>query len=370
VASTAPSFTRFDDARANWKGPELATRPELWVHDLTGAELDDLHAVIQRHGGSGDDLNTLSAADVPLPTLGKRVAAMKDELLNGVGLTLIRDLPVERYTLREAATAFWAVGLHLGEPLSQNAGGHALGHVQDLGFDYSQPSSRGYQTSERLPYHCDAGDVVGLLSVKTSKSGGLSSAVSSTALYHAMVDRHPEHAATLMQPTYRDRRDETPPGRDPWYAMPVFNLHQGRLFGHYVRSAIRKAQRFDEVPCISPEQEAAFEALDAMANSEEFRLEMEFRPGDMQFVCNHWILHSRTAYEDWPEPEKRRHLLRLWLGCPGAPDVPVVYEQQQGLTASGRPAGIDCGAPLIAPLKAIDGGAGDTTKRQKSTANA
>ena len=227
---------------------------------------------------------------------------------------------------------------------------------------------RGYQTSERLPFHCDAGDVVGLLSLKTAESGGLSSVVSSTALYHALIDRYPDHAAVLMQPTYRDRRDEIPENRDPWYSMPVFMPYEGRVFGHYVRSVIRKAQRFDEVPRISSDQEAAFDTLDLLANSEEFRLNMEFHPGDMQFVCNHWILHSRTEYEDWPEPEKRRHLLRLWLGCPGGPSLPKYYELQQGLTGSGRPAGIRCpGPPLSAPLEAVDGGAGTSDKREKTS---
>ncbi|MEZ5856791.1 MAG: TauD/TfdA family dioxygenase [Hyphomicrobiaceae bacterium] len=257
------------------------------------------------------------------------------------------------------------MGLHLGEPVSQNAKGHALGHVRDLGFDYNQPSARGYQTAERLPYHCDSSDVVGLLSLKTPKSGGLSSAVSSTALYHAMADRYPDLARVLMEPTWRDRRDEIPEGRDPWYPMPVFMPHGGRMFGHYVRSAINKAQRFEQVPRITPEQERAFDVLDELAASDGLRLDMEFRPGDMQFVCNHWVLHSRTKYEDWPEPERRRHLLRLWLACPGAPDVPAFHVGQQGLTASGRPAGIHCGVELVAPLEAVDGGAGDSSRRIK-----
>lgn len=362
--TTAVQFPRFDASAANWKGPELASTPELWTHELSTAELADLDAVIALHGDRADDLTALKQADAPMPNLAPRLARIRSDLLDGHGLALLRGFDVARYDLRQAATAFWAVGAHLGEPVSQNASGHVLGHVRDLGFDYNQPSARGYQTSERLPYHCDAGDVVGLLSIRTAQSGGLSSAVSSTALYHALVDRAPQHAAVLMQPTWRDRRDEIPADRDPWYQMPVFNPHGDRMFGHYVRSAIRKAQRFEEAPRITPEQEAAFDALDALACSEEFRLDMEFQPGDMQFICNHWVLHSRTNYQDWPEPERRRHLLRLWLGCPGGPETPDAYERQQSYTASGRPAGILCpGSVLNAPLEAVDGGAGASSKR-------
>lgn len=360
------AFPRFDASPANWTGLQLAATPARWIHDLTAAEIADLDSVIARHGDRAEDLIGLSHDDAPLPVLGPVLRRIRHELLDGCGVALIRGLPMHRLSIREAATAFWAIGLHLGEAVSQNAKGHALGHVRDLGFDYNQPSARGYQTSERLPYHCDSGDVVGLLSLKTSKSGGLSSAVSSTALYHAMIDRHPDLANVLMQPTWRDRRDEVPEGRKPWYEMPVFQVHEGRVFGHYVRSAIRKAQRFAEVPRISPEQERAFDALDALAASPELRLDMEFRPGDMQFLCNHWVLHSRTKYEDWPEPERRRHLLRLWLGCPGGPALPQTYAEAQGLTPSGRPAGIRCaGFALSTPLEAVDGGAGETSKRAK-----
>lgn len=360
-------FPRFDDSPANWRGADLAWLPERWAHVLTDEEAGDLERVVAEHGRRDIDLMQLTREDVAMPALAPTLARIRAELLDGCGVALIRGLDVAGKTVREAATAFWAVGLHLGEAVSQNARGHVLGHVKDLGFDYSQPSARGYQTSERLPYHCDSGDVVGLLSLKTAKSGGLSSAVSSTALYHAIVADYPEHAATLMQPTWRDRRDEIPDGAEPWYAMPVFTPHEGRLFGHYVRSAIRKAQRFEGVPRITPEQEAAFDVLDELAASDELRLDMEFQPGDMQFLCNHWVLHSRTKYEDWPEPDKRRHLLRLWLGCPDGPPVPKWHAVAQGLTESGRPAGIrGAGARLNAPLEAVDGGAGETGKRLKS----
>ena len=30
---------------------------------------------------------------------------------------------------------------------------------------------------------------------------------------------------------------------------------------------------------------------------------MNFMPGDIQFLHNHTILHARTGYEDWPEPD-------------------------------------------------------------------
>lgn len=355
---------RYEDDPAAWLGPDMARRPERWIHGLAGEQVAELEETACRLDASGIDIAAITAAEAPLSTLADRLAALKNDLLNGIGFCLIRGVPVERLSQRQSAIAFWCVGAHLGDAVSQNAKGHALGHVRDLGFDYGKPSARGYQTSERLPYHCDMGDVVGLLSLRTGRSGGLSSIVSSVTLYNAMAAERPDLVRVLLQPTYRDRRDEIPEGRKPWYPMPVFNPRDGRLFTHYVRSVIRKAQRFPDVPRISPAQEEAFDYLDALANGPDYHLDMEFQPGDVQFLCNHTTLHSRTKYVDWDEPEKKRHLLRLWLGCPGGPAVPDTYIEFQGLTEAGRPQGIQCpGAVLNAPLEAEDGGAGDTSKR-------
>ena len=244
----------------------------------------------------------------------------------------------------------------LGEPVSQNAMGHILGHVKDIGYEYRRPTHRGYQTAARLPYHCNSSDIVALLCLKPARSGGLSSIVSSGALYNEMLRRDPDLVAELCRPVYRDRRGEVPAGADPWYAVPVFNpMPDGSLVTTYVRSSIRKAQRFPEVPRLTSALDAACDLLDSLAESSDVHLDMEFRPGDIQFLNNHWILHSRTAFEDFPEPEQRRHLFRLWLACADGPKLPEVFTRVwQGETANGRPAGIRVpGVPLNAPLDAV-----------------
>ena len=355
---------RFDGA---WSGPELARTPERWTIALTPDEIDDLDQAIGALERSA--IVDITRSDAPLPHLAPRLAAMRETVLHGQGFMLITGFPIERYSLEQAARAFWAVGAHMGPAVSQNAKGHALGHVRDLGFDPNVPSARGYQSNARLPYHCDAGDIVALLSGQTSKSGGLSSLVSSVALYNAMAERRPDLARVLMQPSYRDRRDEIPEGRKPWFAMPIFNPHGGHMLTNFVRSGIRKAQRFDEVPRITEHQAEAFDYLDALAEGPEFHLDIKFGPGDMQFVSNHSILHSRTAFENWDDLGKQRHLLRLWLACAGGPALPAVYEEQQGLNADGRPLGIHCpGAILNADLKVMDGGAGASEERLKQPA--
>jgi len=347
-----------------WYGPDLARRPEAWTYVLSPAERAELLAAIAAVEARGTDVVDITESGFPLPALGAVLHRMRRELLQGRGFTLLRGFPVDGLTPRQRGIGFFGIGAYLGRAVSQNAKGHALGHVADLGFDYSQPTSRGYQTNVRLPYHTDAADLVGLLCVRGAKSGGLSSLVSSVTVYNEMLKRRPDLIRVLMGPVYRDRRDEIPPGKGPWYVLPVFNPHRGLMITSYVRSAIRKAQRFADVPRISPELEEAMNLLDTLAESPELHLDMTLEPGDIQFVCNHFLLHSRTTFEDFPEPERRRHLLRLWLASEDGPPLPQIFDNYTGLGADGRPMGLLLeGVRLNAPLALEDGGPGSSAQR-------
>lgn len=336
-----------------WYGPEIAARTD-WIRPLSAAEMNELAAAVTRLDATGIDIAAIGPQHLDVPGLQGLVNEIRAATLHGRGFLLVRGVPVDRWTTRQCAIAYFGLGTMLGEPVSQNAMGHILGHVKDIGADYARPNHRGYQTAARLPYHCDSSDIVGLLCLKPAKSGGKSSIVSSWTLFNEMLARHPDLLGELLQPVYRDRRGEVPDGAEPWYAVPVFNPTPDGMVATYVRSAMQKAQRFDEVPRLTPRLIAACDALDALTEDPTIHLDMDFRPGDMQFVSNHWIMHSRTAYEDFPEPENRRHLFRLWLACTDGPDLPDIYTQAwQGATAQGRPAGIRVpGVPLSAPLDA------------------
>jgi hypothetical protein len=353
IAPVAPTW-RSVSGRHVWLGPEMAQRTG-WIRQLTTAEIAAFETAVARLDASGIDIAAIGATDMDAPGLRALGDEISHAVLHDTGFILVRGVPVERWTPRQCAIAYFALGTMIGEPVSQNAMGHILGHVKDIGYDYQRPSHRGYQTAARLPYHCDSSDIVALLCVKPARAGGLSSIVSSGAIYNRMLQCRPDLVGALTQPVYRDRRDEVPAGADPWYAVPVFNpLPDGSLVTTYVRSAIRKAQRFPDVPRLTPDVEEACDLLDSLAESPEIHLDMEFLPGDMQFLNNHWILHSRTAFEDFAEPERRRHLFRLWLACADGPALPEAFTRVwQGATAQGRPAGIHvAGVRLNAPLDA------------------
>ena len=347
-----PTALRAISGPAAWLGADLARRDD-WIRHFSDAEIAAIEATVRRLEPSAIDVPELGPDSFAPPELAGLVADIQQTLRDGRGFILLRGLPLERWSRRAAALAYFGLSRMLGELASQNALGHILGHVKDLGRDYAQATERGYQTSARLSYHSDASDIVGLLCLQPARAGGKSSLVASATVYNRMLAQRPDLVAELCKPVYRDRRGEVPAGADPWYAVPVFNpMPDGRLVTAYVRSAMRKAQRFAEVPRSTPALEAACDLLDAIAGDPEVHLQMDFRVGDIQYLNNHTILHSRTAFEDFPEPERRRHLWRIWVACRDWPALPECYTRNwQGALAGGRPAGIRIqGVPLIAPL--------------------
>ena len=104
-------------------------------------------------------------------------------------------------------------------------------------------------------------------------------------------------------------------------------------------------------PLSAAAQTAALDLLDALAEDPAFHLEIDFQPGDIQLVNNHVLFHDRTAFEDWAQPERRRHLLRLWLAPAQAQPLPAVFAECYGDLTIGDRGGIICkGTRLHAPL--------------------
>ena len=322
-----------------WYGSELAGCGD-WIERLSEAETGEVQSAVRRLQESWHDLMTMTAEDVPLPTLAPRLRRILNEVLNGRGFVLIKGLPVERWTKREAAVAFLVIGVQLGNLRMQNAEGHLLGHVRDLGRSSDDPNTRIYQTRERQTHHTDSCDVVGLMCLQQAKSGGLSSLVSSTTIFNEMRRRRPDLLNVLMQPIETDRRGEVPQGSKPYFNIPIFNYHDGLVSAIYQRQYIESARRFPGVPPLNPLQIEALDLLDELANDPKLNLTMELEPGDIQLVHNHTILHDRTAFEDYEEPERKRHLLRLWLAPAGARPLPEVYAERFGSTTPGDRGGV------------------------------
>jgi hypothetical protein len=304
--------TRPIDSPAVWTGATMAARRD-WLHVLTPAEIADLDRAVAHARDLEKPLEALTRDDFPLTTLARATDHWLDALEQGAGFLLVRGVPVERYGERDATLAYWGLGLHLGIAVSQNAAGDRLGHVRDIGATERDPTVRLYKTRERLGFHTDGADIIGLLCLRPAKSGGTSRIASSAAIYNEILRRRPDLAPVLYEPFPFDRNGEEPPGQPPYFTLPLCRYAEGWLRTFYIGWYIRDSQRHASAPRLSHAQREVIDLIDEIAADPVVHLDMEFRAGDIQWLKNSVILHARTEYEDFAQPERKRHLLRLWL---------------------------------------------------------
>jgi hypothetical protein len=341
------------DIPSAWRGEDMAARPERWLVQLTPADIAELESAAAAFLSAGGEIGEITRDTFPLPRFGGHLAKLKETLIHGIGFEVIRGLPVANYTQQFAATIFCGVGAHLGSARSQNAMGHILGHVRDVGANARDPNARIYQTAERQTFHTDSSDVVGLLCIREAMEGGESLLVSTAAIFNEMLDRRPDLVPLLFDPIATDRRGEVPEGEKPYLEIPPLSWHAGFLTGFYQRQYIDSAQRFPDAMRLTPAHVEALDLFDALANDKRLHFSMKLQPGDMQFVYNHALLHDRTGFRDWPDPSRKRHLLRLWLSIVGDRPLPECFRRRYGSIEIGDRGGIIVkGTKLNVPLDA------------------
>lgn len=307
---------------AGWSSDEVA-RTDEWIFRMSEAEVAELDRAVADIEARGIPVADVQRSDFPLPLLGPKLAAIRDELLEGRGFAVQRGVPVHRYTRLQSVIAFWGMGIYLGVPVSQNAKGHLMGHVTHF-TDANDASGRRYYSADILPWHCDGVvDVIGLLCLHPAKSGGESAIASSVSIHNAMLERRPDLVAAFARPFHRDRYGETPEGAAPSYAMPLFMYHDGYFSASY-HGFQGTTREHAGVPPRPPEVDEAIALFDALAS--EMCFTMTFQQGDVQWINNHVVVHSRkTAVEDYPERERKRHLLRLRMMTPGGRPLSPAY---------------------------------------------
>lgn len=325
---------------ASWIGADLAEQKGRWLIDLSQEEVAELEAAAGHFLSLGLDVGEISKEMFPLPKFSAHLIELQKTLIEGIGFEVIRGLPIQQYDQKVAATIFCGIGAHLGSARSQNAQGHILGHVRDIGADANDPNTRIYQTSERQTFHTDSADVVGLLCIREAMEGGKSLLVSANTIFNRMLEMRPDLVKYLFDPIATDRRGEVPEGMEPFMTIPPLSWHNGKLTVFYQRQYIESARRFEKAMSLSDQHIEALDLFDSLANDPDLHLSMQLQPGDMQFVYNHSQLHDRTGFVDWPDPRKRRHLLRLWLSIPGDRELPECFMQRYGSIEPGNRGGI------------------------------
>lgn len=328
MSAAAPTISMPDgpvEDPSCWLAEDLA-RDDGWIHHLTAGEIAELDRAVEAVLSRGLTAQRFSRDGFPLTSLADTIAGWAHDIDNGRGVVLVRGLDAKRYDEDALLALYWGLGVHLGVPVAQNAKGDLLGHVRDQGRDYQAKNVRGYTTAAQLKAHCDAADVVGLLCRHPAKSGGESLIASSLAIYNHIAKEHPDYLAPLMAGFHFDLRGEgatDDPNEVTFNRVPVFSWYEGRMSCRYNGKTIVDGMAKAGQPLTGLALEAV-QAVGELAMSKPFRYDMVFQQGDIQLLSNHTILHARSAFEDWPEEERKRDLWRLWLnlrdGRPLAPE--------------------------------------------------
>ena len=296
-----------------WTGSRF-TKRRSWAAALTAEMLDEIDRGATRITEHGPPFDRITRGDFPLTETAPLLERAMADLESGPGFAVLSGFPVERYSREENRIAFCGLAVHLGRIVEQNHKGEAIIDVVDKGLPYDH-TQRGYHSAKALPYHTDGADYAGLMCLETAAEGGISLLVSAQAVHDAIAAERPDVLDILYRGFYHHRRGEEPAGEPPVspVPIPVFSVHDGLLHCCCNRNPIEWAQR--EGVELSPAEIEALDVFDAVCHRRGMALGMDMRPGDIQFVNNYTILHSRTDYVDGPG--HRRHLLRIWLNNPG-----------------------------------------------------
>jgi alpha-ketoglutarate-dependent taurine dioxygenase len=250
--------------------------------------------------------------------------AARHEIQQGPGFVIIDRLPVDRFSVEEARSVYWLLMQMVGRPVAQSFDAKMIYDVKDQGRTFTT-SVRGDTTTKNQNFHTDNNynlcepHHVSLFCLKTAQSGGINSIVSFYSAYNEMLARHPfELIERLYQPYLFNRQREHAPGDPLVLRHPLFSYDGETLLCKLSRIQIVNGHRMAGIPLDDLGLEALM-ALDAIMMEEQFNREFFFEPGQIQIVDNRRCGHRRTGFVDYDEPERKRHLLRIWLRNTGRP---------------------------------------------------
>jgi alpha-ketoglutarate-dependent taurine dioxygenase len=296
-----------------WHGPDLVD--DDFVVELGKDCMAELEAIITEQRKAPVPTLVLQPAHFSMDACCALLRSVKQRLDDGLGFVILDRLPVDRWSPQEVTDVYWLLGSLVEPPVAQEWSGTMIYNVRYDGQGYTA-DTRAALTPEGLDMHNDSSmgeapaNYISLLCLQTARSGGKSSLASAYAAHNHFITKHPELLERLYQPFYRDKQEYQSPDAENWY--PIFAEENGglriRFNARVIRRGYQKTGRtLDDAGARTVEVMNAF--LTDPAHRHDFWMER----GQIQIINNRSIVHGRTPYDDFEEPEKRRHLLRLWL---------------------------------------------------------
>lgn len=351
---TAVATSPITDASA-WRGEDLV-RDRSWAFELSEHHVVEIEAALTAVDRAGLELGRIAAADFALPTLSGLLGGISEELRVGRGLAVLSGLPVDRYELGDLERIYWGMCAHLGTGVTQNGDAGLIHYVTDGALKPNQ-GGRGVGKPYRSPLHVDLTDCASLLCVRQAEDDPPSWLASSIHVHNEILRRRPDALRRLYRGFEWDRlgehgADETP---STGYLVPVFSQAAGvvscRYNRHWMAAAAERAGGLD------PDDAGVLDLFDEIAH--ESRFELEFAPGDIQFVNNYTVLHGRDEHAAQPDEDRKRLLMRIWIDFaeprPFTDEAIVRYGIVRHGMLGWTAAQVDAGFPATGHARRADG---------------
>ncbi len=305
----------------------LVTDPAAWTAasfesaadytmTLTDAErrelLDALHNL--ERGGRLVPATKLTHGNFALREFGPRLARAFEQVRSGCGFVLLRGLPRADLSFDQFAAVVWGLNTCFGYPLSQNAQGELLSEVD--------------RSSREIGLRTDVTGMVSLSCWNPARSGGEAVLASGVTIHNEIARRAPHLLEVLYRGFHYHRLGEQGPHQEPVtpFRIPVFAVRNGQISVRSARAGFVAGHRDLHIPFTAREIEA-IDLFDDIAREPSNRVIFPMQAGDMVVINNYVVMHGRQAFEDDPEPERKRRLLRIWLDAKGLRAVPAEFNQ-------------------------------------------
>ena len=177
---------------------------------------------------------------------------------------------------------------------------------------------RYHQTKEGGSYHTDSPqwlntpDYIALLCVRPAKIGGTSKFLSAYSIHNKLFQNNKTALKELYNDFHFDKRGEFKEDESPTVFKPIFEYENNQLSLRYLRDYIDKGHQIQNQP-LTKTQNDSLDQFDEITKDESITVNYDLQSGDMVFFNNHRVLHGRTSFEDYEEPELKRYLVRTWI---------------------------------------------------------